>query len=48
MVSQKHKVFISYHHATDQAYADKLRKLYGGSAIIDKSMHEDLSHLQAA
>ena len=47
MVSQKHKVFISYHHDVDQAYADKLRELYSGNAIIDKSMYEDLSHLQA-
>jgi hypothetical protein len=53
MVSQKHKVFISYHHDhkvfisyhhdADQAYADKLRELYGGNAIIDKSMYADLS-----
>lgn len=46
MVSYKHKVFISYHHDADQAYADKIRDLYGGKAIIDKSMREDLSHLQ--
>jgi len=46
MVSQKHKVFISYHHDADQVYADKLRELYGGNAIIDKSMYVDLSHLQ--
>jgi hypothetical protein len=40
-------VFISYHHDEDQEYADRLRKFYGRSkAIIDKSMHDDLSHLQ--
>lgn len=47
MVSKRHKVFISYHHDQDQAYADKLRELYGASkAIIDKSMYDDLSHLE--
>ena len=46
MVNKRHKVFISYHHDADQAYADKLRELYGGSAIIDKSMYDDLSDLQ--
>ena len=47
MVTKRHKVFISYHHDEDQEYADRLRLLYGESkAIIDKSMYDDLSHLQ--
>lgn len=47
MVIKRHKVFISYHHDEDQEYADSLREFYGSSkAIIDKSMYEDLSHLQ--
>jgi hypothetical protein len=47
LVSKRHKVFISYHHDEDQDYADKLRQYYGSSrAIIDKSMREDLGHLQ--
>ena len=37
MVSKKHKVFISYHHDVDQTYADEIRDIYGGEAIIDKS-----------
>ncbi len=46
MVSKRHKVFISYHHEADQAYADELRRFYGESrAIIDRSMYDDLSHL---
>ena len=46
MVSKRHKVFISYHHDVDQAYADEIRDLYDGEAIIDKSMYDDFSHLQ--
>lgn len=47
MVTQRHKVFISYHHELDQEYADEIREFYGSSkSIIDKSMYEDLSHLQ--
>lgn len=46
MVTTRHKVFISYHHDADQAYADKIRDIYGGEAIIDKSMYDDFSHLQ--
>ena len=40
-------MFISYHHDEDQEYANRLRRFYGRTkAIIDKSMHDDLSHLQ--
>ncbi len=47
MVTKRHKVFISYHHEADQEYADALRGFYGSSkSIIDKSMYDDLSHLQ--
>jgi len=42
----RHKVFISYHHDNDQEYADTIRYLYGGKAIIDKSVYDDFSHLQ--
>lgn len=44
MVSQRHKIFISYHHGRDQAYADKIKELYK-KAMIDKSMRDDLSYL---
>ncbi len=44
MVTYKHKIFISYHHGRDQSYADKLKNLYK-TAIIDKSMREDISYL---
>ena len=47
MVTRRHKIFISCHHDEDQEYADKLSEYYGESkAIIDKSLYEDLSHLQ--
>lgn len=44
MVTVRHKIFISYHHGDDQAYADKLTSFYK-KAIIDKSMKEDFSYL---
>ena len=36
----RHKVFISYHHAKDQKYADMLRAALAGD-IVDKSVHEE-------
>ena len=35
----KHKVFVSYHHARDQKYADMLRRALAGD-MVDKSVHE--------
>ena len=44
MVAYKHKVFISYYHEDDQAYAYRLKEYYG-RAIIDKSLDEDIRYL---
>ena len=35
----RHKVFVSYHHARDQKYADLLRGALAGD-MVDKSVHE--------
>lgn len=37
-----HKIFVSYHHARDQAYADALRMHYGteNMAFLDRSLME--------
>ena len=45
MVPEKHKVFISYYHDADQAYADELRNFYE-DAIIDRSIYDDIGHLK--
>ncbi|CAM3054001.1 TIR domain-containing protein [Paenibacillus sediminis] len=38
-----HKVFVSYHHANDQAQADHLRTTYGkDNTIIDRSLDEEI------
>lgn len=38
-----HKVFVSYHHANDQARADHLKKTYGeNNTLIDRSLPEAL------
>lgn len=47
MVTNKHKVFLSYHHEADQDYAEALVDYYGKQRmIIDKSMYDDFSHLK--
>ena len=35
----RHKVFVSYHHESDQRYADILRTALAGD-MVDKSVHE--------
>ena len=36
-----HKVFVSYHHANDQAKADYLRTEYGANnTLLDRSLDE--------
>lgn len=38
-----HKVFVSYHHANDQAKADYLKSAYGANnTIIDRSLPEEI------
>jgi len=38
-----HKVFVSYHHANDQAKADYLRRKYGESnTLIDRSLPSEI------
>ncbi|MFD0696492.1 TIR domain-containing protein [Paenibacillus sp. GCM10027628] len=38
-----HKVFVSYHHANDQAKADYLKTAYGANnTIIDRSLDEEI------
>lgn len=40
----KHKVFVSYHHAKDQNYADELRDFYGSTdTFIDRSLPEEIA-----
>jgi hypothetical protein len=47
MVTTRHKVFLSYHHDTDQDYAKELTDHYGKQkAIIDKSLYDDFSDLK--
>ena len=36
----RHKVFVSYHHESDQKYANMLRTALAGD-MVDKSVHED-------
>ena len=42
MMPHMHKVFVSYHHARDQEYADAFRDFYGAedAAFLDRSLLE--------
>jgi hypothetical protein len=44
MEAVRHKVFVSYHHANDQEYANQLRDFYGRTdTIIDRSLPEEIN-----